>query len=242
MAQDTPLLAINTWKTFVETAPLAATKLSPKAAITSMSPGLTLFTLVGLVLDLELLVGHGNGTNSGISSWSFWKKNIFPKWNFIPPLVYKKKSTIRIIMIMNAFDDNDEGKNITRKMRWGKKRKWLKYKKGKDWQRSFISLRLVNTGKTFHFLTDHEKKKKFQRYLRSFDALILTISANAQSFRWCYKLTGGLTMLFLNACFSYPRVSIHPRIISIHHRPLHSCVGKRANVNPRPNASTIFVL
>lgn len=58
---------MKTWKTLVETAPLAATKLSPKAATTSMSPGLTFVTKVGLFFDLVLFVGQGKGTWRGTS-------------------------------------------------------------------------------------------------------------------------------------------------------------------------------
>lgn len=51
-------------------APFPATRESPMAPITSISPGLSLCTLVGLTVDLPIpgvvLFAHGNGTVIGI--------------------------------------------------------------------------------------------------------------------------------------------------------------------------------
>jgi hypothetical protein len=57
-----PLFSINDMKGVMAVAPIPAVKLSPIAATTSMSPGISLCTLVGLFEDLkDRGEGHGKG-------------------------------------------------------------------------------------------------------------------------------------------------------------------------------------
>lgn len=68
-AQDTPRYSINVPMANSSRAPLPATRLSPMAPTTSMSPGRSLWTFVGLVRLLprpaEVMFLHGNGIDPG---------------------------------------------------------------------------------------------------------------------------------------------------------------------------------
>lgn len=71
---DTPLFSMNTCSIFVASAPLPAVRESPKAAIISISPGLSLCTEFGLSL-LRFPGPFGSQKNlwdSGNGFWTFW--------------------------------------------------------------------------------------------------------------------------------------------------------------------------
>lgn len=64
-AQDTPRYSINVPMAYSSSAPFPATRLSPMAPTTSMSPGRSLCTLVGRTVLLpspgDVMFLHGNG-------------------------------------------------------------------------------------------------------------------------------------------------------------------------------------
>lgn len=72
--QDIPLFSIIVPKAQSSMAPFPATNESPMAAITSISPGLSLCTLVGFTIDLPtpnlVLFAQGKGISLGKGCWS----------------------------------------------------------------------------------------------------------------------------------------------------------------------------